>query len=247
MNIIENFDPVSLEEMDSVKLLNRVDTKYIFPLCDLEPVLTKMKSTCRVLEIEGNRQSRYETLYFDTPSNKLYLSHHNGKLNRIKIRYRRYVDCDLSFFEIKSKSNKGRTIKYRIKRKEISEEISGKSEELLREFTSFTPDMLEPSLWVFFSRMTFVNRNMKERLTIDTDLHFKLGQQEKHYPGLVIAELKQERSCSCFWTNLMKEHNIIPFKISKFCIGISSLNPGIKQNNFKPKLHKINKINSYVR
>lgn len=239
-------DTISLKEMDTVKLLNRVDTKYIFPLDSLVSILSKMKECYRVLEVNTNRLSHYETLYFDTPGNRLYITHHNGKMNRFKIRYRRYIECDLSFFEIKFKNNKGRTVKNRIKRKGIREEISGKSEELLTAYSHFTPDLLQPSLWVFFTRMTFVNKNLKERLTIDTDVHFKMGLNEKSYPGLVIAELKQERSGSCFWTNLMKEHHIASFPVSKYCIGICSLNPGIKQNNFKEKLHQINKVNNYV-
>ena len=107
--------------------------------------------------------------------------------------------------------------------------------------------MLQPSLWVFFSRMTFVSKSLKERLTIDTDIHFKLGLNEKSYPGLAIAELKQERCGSCFWTNLMKERHFSSFTVSKYCLGVSSLIRGIKQNNFKEKLHQINKVNNYVK
>ena len=43
--------------------------------------------------------------------------HQNKKLNRYKIRQREYLISDISFFEIKFKSNKGRTIKKRIKTK----------------------------------------------------------------------------------------------------------------------------------
>ena len=39
---ITQFDPISLEEMDSVKLQDRVDTKYVFGMHQLPGVLRSM-------------------------------------------------------------------------------------------------------------------------------------------------------------------------------------------------------------
>ena len=107
--IISAFDPISLNEMEGVKLMDRVDTKYVFPVNNFSAILNGMKGTYRLLEIEKNRLHRYESLYYDTPDFKLFAKHQSGGLNRYKLRFRRYVDSGgLTFFEIKFKNSKGR-------------------------------------------------------------------------------------------------------------------------------------------
>ena len=69
----------------------------------------------KVLTISGLRQGRYETRYFDTADYEMYTKHHNGKLNRYKVRFRTYVDSEMNFFEVKFKTNTGRTRKSRVK------------------------------------------------------------------------------------------------------------------------------------
>ncbi|MCX6244395.1 MAG: polyphosphate polymerase domain-containing protein [Bacteroidetes bacterium] len=242
-DILGSFNPITLEEMDAVKLLDRVDRKYVFPVAKLFPLLRDLDGNYRILEINGIRLNRYETLYFDTEDHRLYLHHHNGKLNRFKVRSRSYLDSGQSFFEVKFKNNKGRTVKNRIKRKEIKEEISGKALKLLAGHTPLDPESLKPALRVYFSRITLVNSNLTERITLDIDLHFLHNGTEKKYPGLVVAELKQARSQQSPFHLLLREHHITPFSISKYCLGICSLNKEIKQNNFKQKLIHINHIN----
>ncbi len=59
------FDPISLPEMDRVKLMNRVDTKFAFDKNTLIQILPLLKSHYFTLEIEGKRALDYESLYFD--------------------------------------------------------------------------------------------------------------------------------------------------------------------------------------
>lgn len=75
--IIQAFQPISLTEMDSVKLMDRTDTKFVFHIRDLKKILDDIAGNYRALEVEGSRWSPYETLYFDTPNLELYLRHHN--------------------------------------------------------------------------------------------------------------------------------------------------------------------------
>ena len=63
---------------------------------------------------EGRRIADYNTLYYDTPDLKMYIAHHDRKLNRQKLRARIYVDSGIAFCEVKNKNNKGRTKKKRI-------------------------------------------------------------------------------------------------------------------------------------
>ena len=178
-NLVAPFDPISLERMEEVKLLNRMDSKFIFEVGKLPAILEQLYSSYYVLQIGQVRLQRYETLYFDTPGYELYLNHHNKRLNRFKVRSRKYVDSGSCYFEIKFKNNKGRTLKERKKHKGPQEDITGKNEHLLTSRTKLTPGMLEPILWINFSRITLVNHGMSERVTIDTGLTFRKGSDER--------------------------------------------------------------------
>jgi hypothetical protein len=242
-DLLAPFESISLTEMDEVRLMNRMDTKFTFQLSRITEIIGRMKDEYMILEAGGTRVNSYETVYFDTPDHKMYLHHHNGKLNRYKIRFRKYLNTDQTFFEIKFKNNKGRTIKKRIL---VSNNgmIRENSEQLLHASTPFTVDMLKPALNVKFSRMTFVNKQRTERVTIDLDLSFSNTHGEMSYPGLAIAELKQNRCSKSTFKAIMHEEHVCDTGISKYCLGILSLSPKIKMNNFKEKYTLIKKLNN---
>ena len=241
--LLEQFEPISLKEMDGVKLQDRVDTKFMFSDTLLPALFEKMKKDYRVLQIEEQRFTNYETLYFDTEKFDLYTRHHNGKLNRYKVRSRRYVESKLTFFEIKFKTNKGRTIKDRIKRPELVKVIADKSRDLVKSISNLDPELLKAKLWVNYVRITFVSKTSQERLTIDTVLTFKDDAQSIQYKGLVIAEVKRasSREKSQF-IDLMKYFSVTQKSISKYCLGVITLYPEIKRNVFKPTLLYLNKL-----
>lgn len=242
LTITGHFEAISLEEMDSVKLLNRVDTKYVFNAARLPGLLHELETDYRILEIESVRLNHYETLYYDTPDLQLYRQHHNGKLNRYKIRCRKYAESGLGFFEIKFKNNHGRTIKSRVKNDLFTGEIAAKPLQLLEKKLPGIAGQLIPTLQVYFTRMTLVNRNLTERITLDTGLWYHAKQEDRHYPMLAIAEVKQGCNGHSEVHDLMRRHHIFPSGMSKYCIGICSMNFPVKKNNFKGKLLKINKI-----
>ncbi|MBA3899884.1 MAG: polyphosphate polymerase domain-containing protein, partial [Bacteroidetes bacterium] len=169
-SLLNEFSPISLKEMDSVKLMSRTDTKYIFHISRFEKILNSLMKDYKVLEINGNRVCSYETLYFDTKNLDLYMLHHNGRVNRHKVRCRRYVESDLYFLEIKHKNNKARTIKSRIKLDEIALDFDKKSKKFIKSITNMDANELVPVCWINYFRITLVNRNMQERLTLDLRL-----------------------------------------------------------------------------
>jgi hypothetical protein len=240
--ILDKFPPISIQEMDSVKLMNRSDTKFIFRRECLAGILEKLKDDYFVLEVNGIRNSRYETLYYDTLDFKLFHQHRCDKAMREKIRLRTYMESDLHFFEIKKKTNKGKTIKERIKRSEQNEVLSDRTQEFLHNKSDNKGNDLVPKLWTHNSRITLVNKNLPERLTIDTDLFFKNEEKEKALPELVIAELKQEKKQKSVFTEIMRSQHIAEASISKYCFGVIFLYEGIRMNNFKPKLLMLNKL-----
>ncbi|MFY9311165.1 MAG: polyphosphate polymerase domain-containing protein [Bacteroidia bacterium] len=241
---LATFEPISLNEMENVSLMNRTDTKFVFRYDQLQGFLNQIRDDYRILEINGIRASRYETLYFDTPDFKMYMEHHRGRPSRYKIRHRIYVDSNLHYFEIKFKNNKGRTIKNRIKRKETDFVIKDKAEQFLNENTHYPAGNLYPKLWSNCSRITLVNKRSKERLTLDINLQFKNDAAEKNLPNVVIAEVKQEKLSPSPFIKLMKDNHVRPGSISKYCFGVIFLYD-VKQNNFKPNLRYINRINDY--
>ncbi len=238
---LKDFEPITLKEMDTVKLMDRVDTKFVFRLDQLSGFLQELKKDYRVLEVNGIRSSRYETLYYDTPGLRLYHLHQAGKLNRYKVRSRRYVESDLSFFEVKFKSNKGRTIKHRIKCAGIENEITGRSAEFLEEISPLKAYELIPAVWIYYTRITLVNRVSAERLTLDVGLTVEHEDRKHTFDNLVIAEVKQSKSAFSPFLRLMKRNRLSPGSISKYCMGIMHTYTGVKMNNFKPKLRIINK------
>lgn len=228
--------------MDSVKLMDRTDTKFTFNRDQLAEVLSLMKPHYRVLEVEGKKISRYKTLYYDTKEYNLYLSHHNGQLNRYKVRHRTYVESKIGFLEVKLKNNKERTIKTRIKQKETPLSWENNSLEFLGKKTPLDPQTLIPSIWVNYSRVTFVNKHSAERITIDLGLEYAKNDTVKNFDELVIAEAKQDKKVPSPFLKIMKQLHIREGSISKYCLGITVLCDGIKKNNFKRKLLYLNHI-----
>lgn len=240
--IIAELEPISLKEMDAVKLMNRTDTKFAFPLKHLAQILEVSKSDYRILEIKNTRTPSYKTLYFDTKDHRLFLDHHNELGFRYKIRIRNYVESELFFLEVKKKI-KGRTDKNRIKLDRFYENLTDDQNNFIQKSTGEKVDLV-PVLWNNFNRITLVNKHLPERITIDLGLTFSDGKNAFPFENLVIAEVKQERiNLHCPFIKTLKSLGIRQSSVSKYCVGSLYCYKGLKYNNFKEKLLKIDKIN----
>ena len=239
---LNKFETITLSEMDDVKLMSRTDTKFVFNFSRLPEFLEKLSPFYKVLLIDGNLIHDYKSLYFDTEDRKFYIEHHNRRVNRNKIRFREYVGSGLTFLEIKFKNNKGRTIKKRIKVDSISEEITEQQQKYIDKIVGY-PIEVSAKQWINFSRVTFVHKTQKERLTMDINLTFNNKKDEGGLRNIVIAEVKQERmSRSSDFMRVAKEMSILPMRLSKYCMSTLSLNPKLKKNRFKEKSLFINKL-----
>ena len=259
--ILSSFEPINLAQMESVKLMNRIDTKYAVPMTVLPAILEAAQADYYVQEIDGKRIATYDTMYYDTESLDMYVRHHDRQLVRQKIRVRQYVDSDLTFLEIKRKNNKGRTKKKRIvvpgfditadtqsvlkHKKKADETVT--IEQFIGTQSRYAWDALSPHLWTKFHRITLVNKAKTERLTIDMDLVWDnvVSGEKKTFSDLVIIELKRDGNVPSKMTHIMLDHRIHPLKISKYCIGTALTTPGIKKNRFKSKIRKIVKMVSF--
>ncbi|WP_319267093.1 polyphosphate polymerase domain-containing protein [Draconibacterium sp.] len=235
------FAPIKLEEMEQVKLMNRTDTKYWFHASELHRLLEAVQDDYFILTMKNEVALPYSTIYYDTEKSRMFTAHHNGKLNRYKIRRRSYVSSGISFLEVKFKNNKGRTIKRRIST-ESNNNFSDNEGTFLQELTPFSVEDLSPSLINNFSRITLVNKNFKERCTIDFNLGFKTDNKQISLDKLVIVEIKSEGSPSASpLARALRNQRIKTSGFSKYCIGRTVTDSTIKRNNFKHKIRMIEK------
>lgn len=237
--ILSNFEPITLEEMSRVKLMNRIDTKYVTTLSRLGAFLRLAAGEYRVQETDGLRSMPYSTTYFDTPEHFMFSEHVRGKKTRQKIRYRTYDSSALTFLEIKSKNNKGRTRKKRVQT-ELGTDIRSNAD-FITSLTPFNPAELIAQIENHFKRITLVNKAMTERLTIDTGLRFhnlRTGR-DRDLDGIAIIELKRDGHAASPILGTLRELRIMPSGFSKYCIGMAMTNPYLRQNRLKPRLRRI--------
>ncbi|MGL1900829.1 MAG: polyphosphate polymerase domain-containing protein [Fibrobacterales bacterium] len=241
------FEPISLSDMDRVSLLKRTDSKFILHISDLCEVLALVESYYQVLEIDSNRIMTYDSLYFDTVDHLFYNEHHNGKVKRVKIRMREYVESNRCYLEIKEKDHQGNTHKTRTKISTIEKSLSDESTQFINKVLKRDYALI-PSLRTGFKRFTLVNKCDQERVTIDLQLKYSAGSnaidiESEPYKGLVIVEVKQERfDRESPIVKALRTKRIHKYSLSKYCIGMIVHYKNLKYNSFKEKVLKIKKV-----
>lgn len=253
--ILNSFDPITLEQMSSIRLMNRTDTKFVTTTDRLRQLLTMAQEDYFVQEIDGERIAPYYTLYFDTEDCAMYTAHESGHTNRQKLRIRSYVASGLNFLEVKTKNNHGRTKKKRVPLDfgSVTRAINGgrgwmdlvtSQRQWVDGHLSYGTVGLVPRLENNFERLTLVNEAMTERLTIDRLLRFHNRDtgRDIDLTGLVIIELKRDGLQPSPVTAMLRQLRIMPHGFSKYCMGTALTNPDVPRGRFKERLHSINRI-----
>jgi hypothetical protein len=241
--LLQGFEAVHLSEMGRVALLRRVDTKYLLSEEQLSRALARLTDHYRILEIDGRRLHRYQTLYFDTQDLVLYRQHHSGRRDRYKVRERAYADSGLAFLEIKHKIKANTTIKSRLRTGELSSQLKRDDKSFLRTQYPYQVEGLEAKLFNTFQRITLVSTHSVERLTVDVDLQCLWNGLCVSWAGIAIAEVKQDGfSMNSEFIRQMRALGVRTTSFSKYCIGVSMLYPEVKHNRFKPQLRQIDKL-----
>lgn len=248
-SVLMRFPAVSLAEMDSIRLMNRIDTKYLTDTEQLALVLEDaLRDGYRIFEEDGRRIHRYDSIYFDTASLEMFRHHRSGKATRQKVRTRQYMDSGLCFLEVKRKDNRKRTRKKRMSLppEEFRDFRSDAGAcEWLGSHSDYTEDSVSPCLETKFSRITLVDSDFSERLTIDTQVAFRNLRLDTagSLGEAVIIELKTDSRRRSRMQDILLRHRIKPAKISKYCMGVVSTDQTIPQGRFKIKMRMIAKIN----
>lgn len=242
-NLVQAYEQVSLTEIKSVALLNRMDTKYLLSYPQLVAVLNNLRNSYRVLGIGGRRIHNYWTLYYDTQGFELYHAHVTRRAHVYKVRCREYQDTCLSYLEIKHKDPKRRTDKKRLPIERCRQYLDSECCQFLNKYLPCLAGELEPRLWNTFQRITLVSRCALERLTIDLDLRFFNPHRSLSLEGVAVAELKQE-----IWNRnspfiaQMRSLGVRQTGFSKYCFGVAQLYSTVKNNTQKRKSMMIHKL-----
>jgi len=246
LQLLGGFEAISLPEMDSVRLQNRTEKKFVMHISKIEPLLELAREEYKVLEINDQRLLEYSTEYFDTLDNAMYLAHHNGRQNRYKVRKREYMVSGEQFLEVKRHLTNGRTQKKRV---EISgtpnNELSGHT--FIESATPYQLDGLEKKLDNTFHRVTLTSHRLKERITIDMGLKFSIGTTHIELPSIAIIEIKKDKAGALSGFELiLRKMGIHGSSVSKYCIGRALLEPKLKANLFQNKIRYLIKLNALV-
>ena len=242
--ILDKFEPITLEEMGKVRLMNRIDTKYVTTVPVLVQLLQAARSSYRIQQIGSRRNMPYYTCYFDTSRCDMFREHQRGRKCRQKIRLRVYEDSETVFLEIKKKDNKGRTKKKRVSVVSRSSDLTDYAE-FIQSHSAYMQQELVRQVENRFNRITLVNHDMTERVTIDTGLQFHNLTTGERYalPELVIIEWKRSGIAAVSpLQGILRDLHIRPSGFSKYCVGSALTNGSLKQNRMKLKLRILERL-----
>ena len=229
-----NLESVGLAELNSeASLLTRKDRKYLVPV-SLARLLVD-QSDVRVLEIDGRRTFRYESIYFDTPARVSYLAAAHKRRRRFKVRTRSYLDSGICALEVKTRERRGLTEKHRLPY-EVERRTSLNSEalEFIGRFERIAPlsQQLEPVLTTRYERTTLLEPNSMSRITIDTNLEIETADGSNiSLPEMAVVETKTSGQ-PCAVDHFLWSRHQRPTKISKYCTGLAALTPGLPANKW---------------
>jgi hypothetical protein len=239
--LLSDYEEVSISQIIGVELMERMETKFIFNFLLLPGIVTELKTYYKVLSVEKLKLQPYSTVYYDTDDLLTYNQNHNGKSNRFKIRIRSYDAFNTRYIELKFKTNKEETRKRRIEIPELSD-TNVIAHQFIESESFLKFSELHETLTNKFTRITMVNKEFTERLTLDIGLSFQHGLQHVEFPSIVVAEIKKDSiTRSSVFPAIIKKYGVRPISFSKYCVGMILLNPGLKYNNYKSKILQLQK------
>jgi hypothetical protein len=241
--VVAGLAPVSLEEIvERAALQTRVDRKYVLPLAAAEQVVADLARSeeVRVLEIGAQRTFGYESLYLDTPELTGYHLAARGRRRRFKVRRRTYLDTGTSFLEVKTRGQRGTTVKERIAGTgDTAGEAAFVDDVLDRAGLPFVRSReLLPTLRTAYRRTTLHLPAGDARLTVDTDLTWSLpGAGDVRLEGVALVETKAGSAPSAADRRLWRSGHR-PSRISKYGTGLAALRGDLPDNRWCPVLRR---------
>jgi hypothetical protein len=221
--------PVGLAELvERAALQTRVDRKYVVPADALPHLLEQVAPHARVLDIDGARTFRYESVYFDTPRLVSYHSAAYRRRRRFKVRTRTYLDTAECWLEVKISGARGSVTKHRLPYHPADCDTVRPGRHfveaaLARESIASDADgSLEPVLVTGYQRTTLLLPESASRVTIDTALSWRHDGAALRLSGLAVIETKTASAASPV-DRMLWQRGVRPARISKYATGLAAL------------------------
>lgn len=227
--LVASFEPISLGELDeSAALQRRVDNKYLISAEQFGQLADGLRDGHRVLEIDDERISAYESVYFDTESLRCYTDHVSDRRPRFKTRSRLYQATGTCVYEVKLKGSDGETDKRHLDQPvEAHGTLTPEARRFLHETLAdagLDVGDVAPALITSFSRVTFAAGTVPARATCDFGVHFSLpeGPATQLRDDFCLVETKSEEGDSPA-DRLLAEIGVQARSFSKYQVGTQVL------------------------
>lgn len=238
---LQTFETLNLQALNQrTAWEKRNDSKFVAHDSVMDAILQRLSEDYCILENEGNRVWHYTTEYWDTVDRNMFYEHHRDRAHRYKVRKRKYGSENGFWLEVKEKTPDGRTLKHRLFNPSPDE-----SAVFIDSKSPYTHSALYQALFVDYERMTFLHKSLPLKITLDMNLRANNGSADVSFSNLMILEFKSEKQQVATAAGLMKPLGLKPCSLSKYCIGMATLHPELKQNAFKPTLTQILKITAH--
>ena len=232
LDMVDQIAPVDLDTLQArAGLQDRIDHKFLVYPSTVRRLVDDIGRELTVLEIRGERQFDYDSLYFDSAGWRTYRDHVQGRRRRFQARTRHYVGSGVCMFEVKIEGSRGKTAKYRQRHAvEDAHRLTPDARALLdRELTlagiHAVPD-LRPAVQTTYRRTTLASlTGAGLRITIDTDLQCQSARGSMS--ALTDRVLIEVKSASRHHPVLgaFADAGLRPLSFSKYCVGAALLHP----------------------
>jgi len=230
--------PVGLETLiEHAALMQRVDRKYIAPVDAVRDLVNTVRDTHQVLSIDGRRYTTYRTLYFDTDNFTSARDHIQDRRRRWKVRTRLYVEDELHRVEVKTKDNRGNTVKVMgVSHPDNYGVLVGDDRDFVASHLSDFPQIdvrdLVPAAEVRYKRATLTDLAAGTRVTIDWGLSMHMNSGDVWLDDrFAMVETKGPLVLSGV-DKALHELGVRPRRFSKYVAAASTLTEGIPANGF---------------
>ncbi len=247
----ENFSTITLDELNAeAGLLTRMDRKYLVPPDDAQEVIDALAPRARVLQIDGLRDFRYASTYFDTPALDAFFLAARKRRRRYKVRTRTYVDSDLCFLEVKTNGSREATVKDRLRyRPDDADRLTPEgrdfvverlveSETCAQEEARTVADALAPVMDTTYRRTTLHLPADGARATFDTALTWEMLDSDGVRTNRrvlvdrrVVVETKNPSTASPT-DRLLWARGHRPTSLSKYATGMAVLHENLPTNKW---------------
>lgn len=240
--VVARLDPATLSDTLAIaELQTRFDRKYLLTVREFHQLQVDLHGRMEVLEIDGRRCFRYESVYFDTPQLTSYFATARSRRRRFKVRTRSYLDSESSAVEVKTTGGRGETTKHRIAHP--FDERHTLDDEARRFVAARVPELavdtsLRPVLVTSYRRATLVDRGAGSRVTCDAGLVCSSPEgRSVMLDDYVLVETKST-GAPTIADRLMWAAGRRPVTLSKFGVGMAALDAWLPANKWNRVLRR---------